>query len=262
VVDEAFTPDNISEQPKIIGILGATGGIGKALTLSLDSAGACLALGARDEGRLAELSKTAINHERDHYYEALDATKFDAVERFVQNILAKYGRIDGLVNCVGSILIKPAHLTSEEEFDKTIALNLATAMATVKFGAKAMMKSGGGSIVLISSVAARIGIANHEAIAAAKAGIVGLTLSAAATYASKGIRVNCVCPGLIETPLSEPILRSEQARKISESMHPLHRIGKPSDVTSAIQWLLSSDQSWVTGQVLCIDGGMGSVLSK
>ncbi|MBY0403385.1 MAG: SDR family oxidoreductase [Cyanobacteria bacterium] len=249
------------EQPKIIGILGATGGIGKALTLSLESAGECLALGARDEGRLAELSKTT-DPDTPHYYEALDATKFDAVDGFVQNILTKYGRLDGMVNCVGSILIKPAHLTTEEDFNKTIALNLATAMATVKFGAKAMMKSGGGSIVLMSSVAARIGIANHEAIAAAKAGIVGLTLSAAATYASKGIRVNCVCPGLIETPLSEPILRSEQARKISESMHPVHRIGRPSDVTSAIQWLLSSEQSWVTGQVLGIDGGMGSVLSK
>ena len=120
-------------------------------------------------------------------------------------IAERYGRIDGVVNCVGSLLLKPAHLTSDKEWDATLINNLHSAFYVLREAARIMMKGGGGSIVLISSAAARVGLANHEAIAAAKAGILGLTLSAAATYASKGIRVNAVAPGLVRTPMTERI---------------------------------------------------------
>jgi NAD(P)-dependent dehydrogenase (short-subunit alcohol dehydrogenase family) len=150
-------------------------------------------------------------------------------------------------------------LTSEEEYRQTLALNLDTAFFTVKSASRAMMKQGG-SIVLCTSAVARTGLFNHEAIAAAKAGIVGLMQSAAATYAHRGVRVNCVAPGLVETQMSERLTSSEAARKASESMHALGRLGQPEDVAEAIDWLVDASRSnWVTGQVIGIDGGLGTI---
>ena len=124
------------------------------------------------------------------------------------------------------------------------------------------MARGGGSVVLLSTAAARHGLANHEAIAAAKAGLVGLALSAAATYGPRGLRVNCVAPGLVRTPLTERITSNEASLKASVAMHSLGRIGEPEEVASAIAWLLDPEQSWVTGQVLGVDGGLGSVRAR
>jgi NAD(P)-dependent dehydrogenase (short-subunit alcohol dehydrogenase family) len=115
---------------------------------------------------------------------------------------------------------------------------------------------------LVSSAAARLGLANHEAIAAAKAGVIGLTLSAAATYAPKRIRVNAVAPGLVRTPLTARITGSESALEASTSLHALGRIGEPDEVAGAIAWLLDPAQSWITGQVLGIDGGLATVCSR
>jgi NAD(P)-dependent dehydrogenase (short-subunit alcohol dehydrogenase family) len=120
----------------------------------------------------------------------------------------------------------------------------------------------GGSVVLVSSAAARLGLANHEAIAAAKAGVIGLTLSAAATYAPKGIRVNAVAPGLVRTPLTARVTGSEPALNASTSLHALGRIGEPDEVAGAIAWLLDPAQSWITGQVLGVDGGLATVRSR
>jgi NAD(P)-dependent dehydrogenase (short-subunit alcohol dehydrogenase family) len=124
------------------------------------------------------------------------------------------------------------------------------------------MKTGGGSIVLLSSAVAQRGMINHEAIAAAKAGVVGLALSAAATYARYNIRVNCVAPGLTRTPLTHVLTKNEVSLKASTALHPLGRIGEPDEVASAIRWFLSPDQSWVTGQVLAVDGGLSSVQAR
>jgi NAD(P)-dependent dehydrogenase (short-subunit alcohol dehydrogenase family) len=121
------------------------------------------------------------------------------------------------------------------------------------------MMASGGSIVLCSTAAARAGFANHEAIAAAKAGVIGLTLSAAATYAPRNIRVNCVAPGLVDTPLAARITANPAALQASTAMHALGRIGRPEDVASAIAWLLNPENSWVTGQVLGVDGGLASL---
>ena len=124
------------------------------------------------------------------------------------------------------------------------------------------MRSTGGSIVLVSSAAAQIGLANHEAIAAAKAGVIGLTRAAAASYSRQGIRVNAVAPGLVRTKLTARLTSSPQAEQTSIAMHALGRIGEPEDVASAIAWLLDSDQSWVTGQVIGVDGGLGSIRAR
>jgi len=162
-----------------------------------------------------------------------------------------------------SILLKPAHLISDQEFADTIATNLTTAFNLVRAATRLMMKqAGGGSIVLCSSVAARRGLVNHEAIAAAKAGVEGLALAAAASYARFGVRVNCVAPGLTRTDLTRSLTQNETVAKISAALHPLGRIGEPAEVASAICWLLDAEQSWVTGQVIGIDGGLGHIQAR
>ncbi len=237
-------------------VIGATGGIGRAVTARLASKGARLTLAARTADALGSLAA-----EVGGVAEAVDATSFDAVQELVESSVQRYGAIDGIVNCVGSILLKPAHLTRPEEWRRTLALNLDTAFAAVRAGSKAMMRSGG-SIVLISSAAARTGLVNHDAVAAAKAGVEGLARSAAATYAKNQVRVNVVAPGLVDTPLSARITGSPASLEASKSMHPLGRIGRPEDVASAIVWLLDADQSFVTGQVIGVDGGLGDLRGR
>ena len=124
------------------------------------------------------------------------------------------------------------------------------------------MQNEGGSIVLVSSAAAQIGLANHEAIAAAKGGITGLTLAAAASYAARGIRVNAVAPGLVKTRLAERLTANEKSEQASIGMHALGRLGEPEDVAAAIAFLLDPANDWITGQVLGVDGGLGSVRSR
>lgn len=237
-------------------VFGATGGIGESLCRRLASRGARLMIAGRNAAKLQMLADElhAVAH-------PLDATHFEEVDACVEKLLQLHGRLDGVANCIGSLLLKPAHSTSESEWLSTAATNLTTAFAVVRAAAKPMLNTGG-SIVLVSSAAARIGLANHEAIAAAKAGVIGLTLSAAATYGQRGIRVNCVAPGLVRTPMTARLTANEAALTSSLAMHALGRIGEPEDVAAAIEWLLSPEQSWVTGQVLGIDGGLGSVRSR
>ncbi len=237
-------------------VLGGTGGIGTALCRRLASLGARLVVVAR----IAERLNTLAN-DLDALAYPLDATDFDGVDTCFSAATQHHGRIDGIVCCIGSLLLKPAHTTTEVEWVDTISANLTSAFAAVRSGARCMRKHGG-SIVLISSAAARIGLANHEAIAAAKAGVVGLTLSAAATYAPRNIRVNCVAPGLVRTGLTASLTENESSCRASTALHALGRIGEPEDVASVIEWLLSPEQHWVTGQVIGVDGGLGTVRSR
>jgi NAD(P)-dependent dehydrogenase (short-subunit alcohol dehydrogenase family) len=237
-------------------VIGATGGIGSELCRRLAAKGDHLIVAGRDADRLQMLAE-----ELRAFPLVLDATCTDQVDQCFTRIMAEYGRIDGVANCVGSLLLKPAHLTSDAEWASTLTTNLTSAFVTVRAAARAMMKTGG-SIVLVSSAVARVGLANHEAIAAAKAGILGLALSAAASYTSRGIRVNCVAPGLVRTPLTVRLTANEAMLKGSTAMHPLGRIGKPSDVASAIEWFLDPAQSWVTGQVLGVDGGLSTLRTR
>ncbi len=236
-------------------VLGASGGIGSALVHALRAADATVVAVSRDPARLAAL----VAETGAIAAPAVDATTFEGAEAAVAFAVESCGRIDGVANCIGSILLKPAHRTSAEELDAVLRTNLVSAFATVRAAAPAMKT--GGSVVLVSTVAARHGLANHEAIAAAKAGVIGLCQSAAATYSTRGLRVNVVAPGLTETPLAAPILQSPAARKASEGMHPLGRIGTADEVARAIAFLLDPAQSWITGQVLGVDGGLSTVRS-
>jgi len=233
-------------------VTGAAGGIGSEVARRLLAGGARVVLAGRPGDRLR-----ALGEELGAPVVELDARQPSDVERAVAEATSAVGPLDGLAHCVGSLLLKPAHLTSDAEWAEVMATNLTSAFGAVRAGAKAL-ESRGGSIVLVSSVAARFGLANHEAIAAAKGGVQGLVLSAAATYAPRGIRVNAVAPGLVRTPMTAGLFASEPLAKANAAAHPLGRVGEPSDVAAAICWLLSPAQSWITGQVLGVDGGMGS----
>ena len=191
----------------------------------------------------------------------LDASHFLAVDNVFQQAIREIGTLHGVVNCAGSLLLKSAHTTKQDEYDATISANLTTAFAVVSAAGKHLANQGG-SAVLISSAAAMTGIPNHEAIAAAKAGIIGLARSAAATYASNHIRFNVVAPGLVETSLTHKIINNPTARKASESMHAIGRLGMPEDVASAVEFFLNPENSWITGQILAVDGGLSSLKPK
>lgn len=236
-------------------ILGATGGIGSALAQQLAARDVPLMLAARNEEKLAALAEQTGG--ATHVLDARDPTQVRAAAKAAKQ---HFGAVVGIANCVGSLLLKPAHTTTLEELEDTVAVNLWSAFGAVQAAADVMRKQGG-SVALIASAASRTGLANHEAIAAAKGAVTGLGLSAAATYASWGIRVNVVAPGLVETPMTEK-LTSGPARKVSDAMHPLGRIGTAEDVARALDWLLDPDQAWITGQVLGVDGGLATLRPK
>lgn len=245
----------MSDSPVYL-VFGAYGGIGSELCRRLKRQEANIVCAGRDEAKTEEIA-----NEVGGSAVTCDVTKADQVQAAFDKAIEDHKKIDGVALCVGSILLKPAHLTNDDEWAETMNLNLNSAFYVVRGAAKTMTKSGG-SVALVATAAARIGIPNHEAIAAAKGGVIGLTQSAAATYAMRNIRFNCVAPGLVDTKMAERITGNEAALKASTGMHALGRIGQPADVASALEWLLSPENSWVTGQVFGVDGGLGTLRAR
>jgi NAD(P)-dependent dehydrogenase (short-subunit alcohol dehydrogenase family) len=233
-------------------IIGATGGIGRALSERLRDRGWNLMLCGRREEPLRELAETLGAQ-----YRIVDATDFAQV----QDAFAATPDLRGAVNLAGSILLKPAHSTGSDDFEDTIRANLRTAFSVVR-AAGMTMRANGGGVVLMSSCAAAVGLANHEAISAAKAGVEGLARSAAATYAGAGLRFNVVAPGLTDTPLAARITKNEASLAASKAMHPLGRIGDPHEIARAIEFLIDPENSWITGQVIGVDGGLARVKTR
>jgi NAD(P)-dependent dehydrogenase (short-subunit alcohol dehydrogenase family) len=247
-----------TEKNPVFVVVGGAGGIGSAVTRRLAARNAQVIIAGRQAGPLEDLAA-----ETGALAMPLDARDSAAVDALMQSVQARHGHVDGVVNCAGSILLKPAHQITDQEFADTLAVNLTTAFNLVRAATRLMMKqTGGGSIVLCSSVAARRGLVNHEAIAAAKAGVEGLALAAAASYARFAVRVNSVAPGLTRTGLTRSLTQNETVAKMSAALHPLGRIGEPAEVASAICWLLDAEQAWVTGQVIGVDGGLGRVQAR
>ncbi|MFT4744579.1 MAG: NAD(P)-dependent dehydrogenase (short-subunit alcohol dehydrogenase family) [Nitriliruptoraceae bacterium] len=237
-------------------LVGAAGGIGSALARQLTARGDTVLLAGRTDQPLAALAA-----ELGQPWTALDARDFEAVDGAVGDLVDEHGQIDGATNCAGSVVLKPAHLTTAADYADVIATNLTTAFAVVRAAAPKMRRTGG-SIALVSTAAAATGIANHEAVAAAKGGIEALVRSAAATYGARGVRVNAVAPGLVETPQTAAMLANQTQADASRAMHVLGRFGTPDDIASALAWLLDPATSWVTGQVLGVDGGLGQVRTR
>lgn len=242
--------------PETALITGANGGIGSTLARKLAAAGTKLVLAGRNAEALGALdtelgARTVVG----------DFTKAEEVSRCVNEAINELGHIEAAAHCIGSILLKPAHLTSIDDWDAVMSTNLNSSFYLLRELGRPMSKFGG-ALAFVTSVAAEKGLNNHEAIAAAKAGLAGLTRSAAATYARSKFRINCVAPGLTETPLAAPITGNESARKFSEAMHPLGRLGTPDEIASALFFLLSPDNSWITGQTLSVDGGLSTLQTK
>jgi NAD(P)-dependent dehydrogenase (short-subunit alcohol dehydrogenase family) len=233
-------------------VVGAYGGIGRALCSEVSSKGGRAFLIGRDALKLSEVAQ-----EFGFPSCVADANDWDQIESGMEQASASMQGINAVVCLAGSVLLKPLHLTSRAEWDSTLQTNLTAAAGTLR-AAVSRMKDGG-SVVLMSSAAAGIGLSNHEAIGAGKAGIEGLVRSAAMTYAAKAIRVNAVAPGLVQTPLTQRVWSNARSAEVSLAMHPLGRFGKPEEIARAIYFLIEPSNNWITGQVLGVDGGLGTL---
>lgn len=237
-------------------IVGASSDIAMVVAKKLLQEGNSVTLFGRDISRLANLKEkgaTVISGD------ALDTESINlAVEKALSN---GEGKIAGIAHLVGSISIRPPHALKIEDFDEVIRTNLSSAFLTLSLAGKAMLRNGGGRMVFTSSVAASLGLVNHEAIAAAKGGVESMVRSAAATYAKRGIRVNAVAPGLTDTRLAETVLRSQAIRDASVEMIPIKRINEAEEVADTIVWLLTQAPDNLTGQIIHLDGGMSQILA-
>lgn len=234
-------------------ILGATGGIGAALARRVAARGATPVLLARDAARLAALAADIPGAEA----QVVDVTDAAALKAAVA---AAGGPLAGLAYCVGSILLKPATRVTEADLADTYRLNVIGAALAVQAAIPAL-QAGQGSVVLFSSVAARAGFANHLAIGAAKAAVEGMTVALAAELAPH-IRVNCIAPSLTRTRIAEPLTRNPAMADAIGKLHPIPRLGEPEDVAALAGLLLSPDSGWITGQVIGVDGGRGTLRTK
>ena len=224
-------------------IIGAAGGIGSELVQDLMGTSNLL-LGYYNSSLNVPVESDKV-----------DATDFKSVTNFIQKGLDKFGSIDALVCLPGSLILKPAHKCTEEEFYNTIDTNLKSSFAVTRAAGELLKDC---SIVLMSTAAASVGLANHELIASAKSGVEGLARSAAKTYARKNLRFNTISPGMVETPLTSSITSNDIIRKASEKMHALQRIGKPRDIANMIKFLINPENNWITGQNFIVDGGLSS----
>ena len=234
-------------------IFGGSGAVGSALARRFHTEGVAVHLAGRDVDAIA--SEIGAGHS------TVDIHSSDSFGKAFADAAGSLPAVTGVVNCIGSVLLKPAHLITDDEFAECLQINLFTSFFVMREAAKAMRK-GGGSVVFCSTAAAQVGLANHEGIAAAKAGVDGLVRSAAATYGGRGIRVNAVAPGLVKSEMTRRIWENEMSADASREMHVLGRLGEPEDIASAIAFLLDPASSWITGQTLGVDGGLGGVVSR
>lgn len=240
-------------------VLGGGGAIGAATAELLHQAGHSVLLAGRSEGPLKAASAKAGNCPM----QVVDATVSREVDSCIDSAVRQFGHLLGVVNCVGTFALKPLHLCSDEDFETDWAVNVKSALYLTRAAVKAMTHANkGGSIVLMSSVAARHGMPNHESIATAKGGVLGLTLSAAATYAADNIRINAIAPGLIQTKLTRSITSSEVMAQASANMHPLRRLGEPQQVARMAAFLCDPANDFITGQIFGVDGGLATLRPK
>ena len=225
-------------------IFGATGSIGSSLAEQLKNSGNDIHLVGRNESELSSVSeKLGCSH-----------TVADVLEDgFIEKVKSDISEIKGLAYCVGSIDLKPLRMVNEQDFQKCMKLNLYSAVEAIK-GFQESLKKNKGSIVLFSTVAAQRGFTNHSIIASSKAAVEGLTVSLAAEFAPS-IRVNSVALSLTNSKIAQPMLKNTAIAQGIAKAHPLKRIGEGKDGAALAKYLLTEESSWVTGQVIAVDGG-------
>ena len=230
---------NATEMPNLL-LIGATSGIGRAVKESLDSSWQQWTVSRQPSAESSARHAT------------WDALRDPFPEEFLPEIL------DGLVYCPGSIRLQPFPKLRDEDYREDFELNLLGAVRATRAALPALKAAGEASIVLFSTVAVSTGMPMHASVAAAKGAVEGFARSLAAELAP-AVRVNVVAPSLTDTPLASGLLRSERQREAAGARHPLGRVGNPADIAAAVRFLLSRDSAWVTGQVIGVDGGLGTL---
>lgn len=240
---------------KVAVVTGASRGIGKAIAINLASKGAKVVINYNGSKERAEEVKNIIEAAGGRaVVRQCNVADFDSCKEFIETVIKEYGRIDILVNNAGitkdGLLMK----MSEEDFDQVLDTNLKGAFHTIRFALRQMIRQRSGRIVNMASVVGVSGNAGQANYAASKAGVIGLTKTAAREVASRGITVNAIAPGFIETDMTEVL--PEKVKEASISQIPLGKFGKAEDVADAVAFLASDEAAYITGQVLHVDGGM------
>lgn len=229
-------------QGKSILVIGASSGIGKQAAQQLINEGAKVISASRNKPELEGI---------DHY--SFDATEENPDLSFIPE------KLDGLVYCPGTINLKPFNRFSLKDFQADLNVNLIGAIRILQAAFKSLKKSESASVVLFSTVAVKLGMNFHSSIATSKAALEGLGKSLAAEWSMHSIRVNMIAPSLTNTPLAENLLSTEDRKEASSKRHPIGRYGEAKDLSDMVVFLLSDKASWITGQTIGIDGGMGTL---
>ena len=225
-------------------IFGATGSVGSSLAEQLKNSGNDIHLVARNESEVKVIAEKL----------GCSYTVADVLEDgFIEKVKSDIDEIKGVAYCVGSIDLKPLRMVTEADMNKCMKLNLYSAIEAIK-GFQESLKKNKGSVVLFSTVAAQRGFTNHTIIASAKAAVEGLTVTLAAEFAPH-IRVNCIAPSLSKSKIAEPMLKNPAIAEGIAKAHPLKRLGEGKDSAALAKFLITEDSSWITGQVIAVDGG-------
>jgi NAD(P)-dependent dehydrogenase (short-subunit alcohol dehydrogenase family) len=242
---------------KVALVTGGTSGIGRETAVLFAKAGAKVVVAGRRElegEQTIELIRAAGG---EGLFVKTDVSRASDVEGLIQKAVETFGRLDIAFNNAGvEGVLSPIVRQSEEDWDRTIAINLKGVWLCLKYETKQMLhQGGGGAIVNMSSVTGLVGSAGASAYSASKHGVIGLTQTAALENAKSGIRINAVCPGFTESPMADRLFRVPGVQKYIVSCHPIGRLGRPAEVAEAVVWMCSDRASFMTGQSLVLDGG-------
>jgi NAD(P)-dependent dehydrogenase (short-subunit alcohol dehydrogenase family) len=238
-------------------VTGGTSGIGRDTAVLFAKAGAKVVVAGRREKEGNETIDLIRAAGGDGLFVKTDVAKASEVETLVKKVVEKFGRLDVAFNNAGIEGVWTSIVNeSEEDWDRTFDINLKGVWLCLKYEIRQMLKQkGGGAIVNMASVAGMIGLAGAAAYCASKHGVIGLTKSVALETARTGIRINTVCPAVVETPMADRLYSAPQVNKFVLGLHPVGRFGKPMEIAEAVLWMCSDRASFMTGQSLVLDGG-------
>jgi NAD(P)-dependent dehydrogenase (short-subunit alcohol dehydrogenase family) len=239
-------------QRKVALVTGGGSGIGKAIAMAFVREGAQVVIAGRDGEKL---ERAAAEIGGDCLAVSADVSSAKGTEKLVSAAIEKFKRINILINNAAVLLPGTAESLSEEDFDRTFSINVRGLWLVTRAVLPHMRAAAGGSIVNIGSVLGLVGARNRVAYAASKGAVAAMTKAMALDHAAENIRVNCICPGIVETEMVAKFSTDENARKQRVALHPMGRFGQPEDVASAAVFLASDESGWTTGSVLTIDGG-------